>query len=233
MKRDNVYYDLFFFEEAQVKRGEVGFFFLVACAFLVFFISLPVSWGQPISMGRVELKGKVRVEIGKELVFQSPKDVEAPIMVGSVIDAEKEGRALLDWTGKGTLVLPADSRSVVNDKGLRLERGAVSIRLNPAKRIVIDALDCTFTVIAPPDKAGIAKIAIKGLNVEVHSETAKIEGSCRRKGAFVLLAGQHGVYGPPSILGPVLIGSTAGVLAVIGAFASNKGGGGRVSPYTP
>ena len=216
-----------------MKRGRAGLFFFVVFLTLTFSVKLSVSWGKPLSMGRVELEGKVKVEIGKELVFQSPKDTEAPIMVGSVIDTEKGGQALLDWTEKGTLVLPVDSKSIVHDKGLRLERGAVSIRLNSEKRIVIDVLDCTFTVIAPPDKMGIAQISINGSNVEVHSETAKIEGFCRRKGAFILLAGQQGVYGPSLVLEPVLIGSTAGVLAVVGAFASSKGGGRRVSPYTP
>jgi hypothetical protein len=202
--------------------------------FFGFFACLPTAWGQPLSMGRVELKGSARVEAGKGLVFQTPKDTEAPLMPGSKITTEVKSQALFDWTGKGSLILPDESQGLVNEKGLRLEKGAVSTRLDPGRSIVIDALNCTFTIIAPPGAEGIATVAIEGRSVRVSSETAKVKGYCRHKGAFILLAGQSGVYGSSaSLLGPILFG--AGVLGGIIAAASNTGGGGggHVSPITP
>ncbi|RTZ89930.1 MAG: hypothetical protein DSY91_07075, partial [Deltaproteobacteria bacterium] len=66
------------------------------------------------------------------------------------------------------------------------------------------------------------------------ADTAKINGVCRHKGAFILMPGGSGTYGvASSFLGPALIagGGIAGIIAVIAS--GNGGGGGHASPYTP
>jgi len=206
-------------------------------------VGLPVVWAQPLSMGRIGLKGSALVKAGKGLVFQSPKDAGAPLMLNSLAKTKAGGQALFDWTGKGSIALGEEGQAGVIEKGLELGKGALAINLNPGKEIIVNALDCTFHIIAPPGSAGLAKIAIEGNRVKAVSETAKIKGACEHKGAFILLAGQSGTYGgaiaataaaTPAYLGPALIagGSAAGVIAVA-ASASNNGGGPTASPSTP
>lgn len=216
--------------------------FLGAFMFMISIVALPLAWGQPLSMGRIGLSGKAIVKAGKGLVFQSPKDAEAPLMRGAAVETRGGGQALFDWTGKGTMALSENGGAVVYGDGLALSKGTLAIRLNPGQEVTIKSMGYTFQVQAPHDANGIAKFIAEGGKVKVVSETTVIKGESIDDPAK-LSAGQSGTFGgstaasaggAPAFLGPVAIagGAVAGSIAVA-ASASNKGGGPTASPSTP
>jgi len=103
-----------------MRRIFKGVSVLSAFFFLISLISVSVSWGQPLSMGRIELKGKGIVDAGKGLVFQAPKDKEAPLMPGSKVITEGKSSAVFDWSGKGSMMLYENGETGVGEDGFEL-----------------------------------------------------------------------------------------------------------------
>lgn len=190
--------------------------------FLFSVVSVSVSWGQPLSMGRIELKGKVKVDAGKGLVFQAPKDQEAPLMPDSKVVTEGKSSAVFDWSGKGSMMLYENGETGVGKDGFELMKGKLMLRVNPGQELKVKALDKIYIVKAPADKVGVATIEIKDNAVRI-AGMIFLEGG----GGAAVMAG-----GSPLV--PLLVtgGALAGGIAI--AVTSNGGGGGgTVSPYRP
>jgi len=205
-----------------MRRIFKGVSVLSAFFFLVSLIGVSVSWGQPLSMGRIELKGKGIVDAGKGLVFQAPKDKEAPLMPGSKVITEGKSSAVFDWSGKGSMVLYENSETGVGEDGFELMKGKLMLRMNPGQELKVKALDKIYIVKAPADKVGVATIEIK-------------DNAVRIAGMIFLEGGGGGaVAAGGSALVPMLIagGALAGGVAI--AVSNNGGGGGgSASPYRP
>ncbi len=185
---------------------------------LALVIFVPQLWAQPLSMGKIELQGKAVVKAGEGLVFQAPKEAEAPLMSGSAISTGN-GKALVSWTDKGSMVLDSNSKATVTEDGFELNSGKLSLRVNPGQTIKVKALGKVYTVKAPTSKVAEATIIVKNNSV---------------KTAGLIFLNGGGSAGAPGYLGPALLaGGSAVGIAAVAASASNNGGGGVASPSAP
>jgi len=185
-------------------------------------MGLPLAWSQPLSMGRIELKGNTMITGGNGLAFQSPQDTEAPLMGGETVKTQGKSQALFDWKGKGSMVLDENGETVVNTSGFELMKGKLTLRVNAGEVMKVKALGKIYTVQAPAGKVGVATIEIK-------DNMIKLAG-------VIFLGGGSGAVVASStsaLLGPALIGggAIAGITAV--AVSESNNGGGTASPSTP
>ncbi len=148
------------------------------------------SWGEPLSMGRIDLMGPAHVRAGDGLVFQSPDDAEAPLMEGSVVQTMPNGQALVDWKGKCAASLEGNGQAGFDRHSLNLSKGTMIVRVRPGKKVNVRALDSRLEIKAPSRSAGIAKLVIRGDNVRVISNTAKVTGVDANNRKVVLLSRQ-------------------------------------------
>ena len=204
-----------------VKKAARTFFWVAGFIFLAMPLCASLSWGQPLAMGKIELQGKAVVKAGKGLVFQAPKEAEAPLMQGASISTGSNGKALVDWTGKGSMAFDQNSAARVTEDGFELMKGKVTVRLNPGQVLKIKAMGKVYVIKAAAGKAAVATIAMNGSTVSTTGAVAMAGGSA--------IAGAA-----PGYVGPALLaGASVGGIAAVAASESNKGGGGVASPTTP
>jgi len=142
-------------------------------------------------------------------------------MPGAKVNTGKNGEALFDWSGKGSMVLDENSKANVGKEGFELFKGKLTLRVNPGQELKVKALDNYYLVKAPSNKVGIATI-------EIDNSKVKIAG-------LIFLEGGGGASAGAGMLGPALFagGALAGVIAVAASNNGGGGGGGHVSPINP
>ncbi len=202
-------------------RGRKIFLLIGGFMFLSLGVCLPMAAAQPFSMGKVELQGKTVVKGSNGLVFQAPKETEAPLMRGASIETGKNGKALFDWTSKGSMVLDNNSEASVTEEGFELTRGTLTLRLNPGQEMKVKALGKVYIVKAPAGKVGVATISVAN-------------NAVKTAGAVFLGGGGAATASAAAYVGPALIagGAAAGIAGVAGS-ASTNGGPGVASPSNP
>ena len=193
---------------------------MVGIVFLSLVTLLPLSWAQPLSMGKIELQGNAVVKAGKGLVFQAPGESEAPLMGGAAINTGN-GKALISWTDKGSMVLDNNSSAVVTGEGFELKSGKMVLRVNPGQTVKVKALGKVYMVKAPTSKVAEATILIK-------------DNVVKTAGLALMGGGAGAAAGAATYVGPALIAAgAAGGIAGVASSASSNGGGGVASPSAP